>query len=81
MKETGYAIHLEPEPEGGYTVTVPAIPEIVTYGETIEESLEMARDAIECHHAAMAQLGLPVPLGEDLRRPLDALVVVPRTAA
>ncbi len=35
--------------DGGYTVTVPALPGIVTDGETIDEALANAREAIECH--------------------------------
>ncbi|MEM7566521.1 MAG: type II toxin-antitoxin system HicB family antitoxin [Pseudomonadota bacterium] len=42
-----YTVHLRPEPEGGFTVLVPAIPEIVSYGETHEEAMAMAREAIE----------------------------------
>ena len=42
-----YTINLRPEPEGGYTVLVPALPEVVTYGETEEEALRMAHEAIE----------------------------------
>jgi antitoxin HicB len=42
-----YTINLRPEPEGGYTVLVPALPEVVTYGETEEEALQMAHEAIE----------------------------------
>ena len=42
-----YTINLRPEPEGGYTVLVPALPEVVTYGETEQEALRMAREAIE----------------------------------
>lgn len=42
-----YSINLRPEPEGGYTVLVPALPEVVTYGETEEEALRMAHEAIE----------------------------------
>ncbi len=38
---------LRPEPEGGFTVRVPALPEIVTYGEDEEEALLMAKEAIE----------------------------------
>jgi antitoxin HicB len=37
---------LEPELEGGFTVRVPALPEIVTYGKNEEEALAMAEDAI-----------------------------------
>lgn len=42
-----YAIVLRPEPEGGFTVRVPAFPEIVTYGADETEALAMAREAIE----------------------------------
>jgi antitoxin HicB len=41
-----YAVVLEPEDEGGFTVRVPAFPEIVTYGKDEREALVMAEDAI-----------------------------------
>lgn len=41
-----FSVVLTPEPEGGFTVRVPALPEIVTYGETEAEALMMAQDAI-----------------------------------
>lgn len=50
MAELRYAVVLEPCPAsegGGFTVTVPALPEIVTQGEDLEDALSMARDAIE----------------------------------
>ena len=33
-----FSITLRPEPEGGFTVRVPALPEIVTYGESENEA-------------------------------------------
>ena len=39
-----FAVVLEPEEEGGFTVRVPAFPEIVTYGKDEREAL--AEDAI-----------------------------------
>lgn len=39
----------EPIAEGGYEVIVPALPGIITYGRTLDEAREMARDAIVCH--------------------------------
>ena len=42
-----YTVVLDPDPEGGCTVTVPAIPSVVTEGETEEEALANAREAIE----------------------------------
>ncbi len=40
-------IILEPQPEGGFLVRVPALPEVVTEGETEAEALAMAEDAIK----------------------------------
>lgn len=37
---------LEPQPEGGYTVTSPLLPELVTEGATVEEALENVKDAL-----------------------------------
>jgi antitoxin HicB len=41
-----FAVVLEPEIGGGFTVRVPALPEIVTYGKDEREALAMAEDAI-----------------------------------
>ncbi|HTV27696.1 MAG TPA: type II toxin-antitoxin system HicB family antitoxin, partial [Xanthobacteraceae bacterium] len=41
-----FAVVLEPEDDGGFTVRVPALPEIVTYGSDEDEALAMAKDAI-----------------------------------
>ena len=36
---------LDPQPEGGYTVTSPLLPELITEGDTVEECLANAEDA------------------------------------
>jgi len=41
-----FEVVLEPEDGGGFTVRVPAFPEIVTYGKDEREALAMAEDAI-----------------------------------
>lgn len=41
-----FAVVLEPEVDGGFTVRVPALPEIVSYGDDEAEALAMAEDAI-----------------------------------
>lgn len=41
-----YRIHLEPEPEGGYTVTVPSLPGCVTWGQDYDDAVEKARECI-----------------------------------
>lgn len=62
-----FAVVLEPEQEGGFTVRVPAIPEIVTYGKDEQEALAMAEDAIRLVIADCAAHGEPIPSGEQPR--------------
>ena len=63
MSEYTYTIILEPDPEeGGYTVTVPVLPGCVTQGETIEEAIVMAKDAIRLFIETLMAEGQPVPL-------------------
>jgi len=57
-----YTVILTPEPEvGGYSVTVPALPEVATQGETVEEALAMAREAIELSLEVRRDQGDPIP--------------------
>jgi antitoxin HicB len=60
-----YRVLLKKEPEGGYTVTVPTLPGCVTYGDTIEEAVEMAREAIELYLENLREHGEEVPTEED----------------
>ena len=63
-----YTIILDPDfEEGGYTVTVPALPGCVTQGETIEQCIERAREAIEGYIESLILDGLPIP--EETERP------------
>jgi predicted RNase H-like HicB family nuclease len=58
-----YTVLLEPDPdEGGFTVTVPELPGCITQGETLDEALAMARDAITGHIEALRMLGEDVPV-------------------
>jgi antitoxin HicB len=52
---------LDPQPEGGYTVTCPILPELVTEGESVQEALHNANDALEALIEAFFQLGRPLP--------------------
>lgn len=62
MNEYKYAIILDPNPdEGGYTVTVPSLPGCVTQGESIEEAITMAKDAIRLYIETLIENGEPVP--------------------
>ena len=62
-----FSIVLEPQPEGGFTVLVPAFPEIITEGDTEEDALAMAQDAIVSFlktalYAAKTFQETPIPL-------------------
>jgi len=59
--EYAYTILLRPEPEGGFTVTCPSLPGLVTYGATREEARAMAADAIEGYLKCLREDGEPIP--------------------
>lgn len=63
-----YTIILEPDlEEGGFTVTVPALPGCITQGETVEQCIERAREAIAGYIEDLIANGEPVP--EEVERP------------
>ena len=66
MKTLSYRILLQREPEGGYTVTVPSLPGCVTYGDTIDESIAMAREAIELYIESLVERGEEIPTSEGM---------------
>ncbi|MCH7526401.1 MAG: type II toxin-antitoxin system HicB family antitoxin [Planctomycetes bacterium] len=60
-----YQIILRPEPEGGYTVLVPALPGCVTWGKTLQEARKMAADAIEGYLVSLLKHGEAVPADDE----------------
>jgi len=50
---------LDPQPEGGYVVTCPLLPELITEGESVQEALQNAHDALEAVIEAFEDLGRP----------------------
>ena len=57
-----YTVLLTPDQEeGGYVVTVPALPGCVTQGDTLEDALQRVREAIQCHIEGLQADGLPIP--------------------
>ena len=72
-----YLCHFRPEPEGGFTVTCPKLPPVVTYGETLEEAQANAREAIELCLEVMREDGQSIPPPDgDFGSPIDQLVPV-----
>jgi antitoxin HicB len=73
-----YTIVLDPDQEeGGFTVTVPALPGCVTEGATVDECVANAQEAIALYLEDLAAQGEPIP--EEREHP--QLIVVDVTAA
>ena len=51
----------EPQPEGGYTVTSPAVPELLTEGDSVEDALDNVRDALAAVLEIYRDLGKSLP--------------------
>ena len=56
-----YKIMLQKEPEGGYTVVVPALPGCITYGENVDEAIAMAKEAIDIYIEELQSRGETIP--------------------
>ena len=74
-KHYKFSVTLRPEPEGGFTVRVPALPEIVTFGETEAEALAMAEEAISLVIEDRTARGEDVPSSDPVQiRSVDVTV-------
>lgn len=68
MTSFTYTVHLEPAEEGGFVVTVPALPGCITEGDTYEEALTMVEECIHGFLEALVKAGEPIPLEDDRHR-------------
>jgi antitoxin HicB len=57
-----YTAVFEPAEEGGYVVTVPALPRLVTEGDTLEEARAMVKDAIRGYLESLMKHGEEIPI-------------------
>lgn len=57
-----YTVELEPQEEGGYTATVPALPGCISEGDTLETALANIKDAIEGYIKVLVKHNRKVPL-------------------
>lgn len=60
-----YTVIFEPAEEGGYVVSVPALPGCITQGDTFEEAVEMAQDAISLYLSVLGEEGKKAPIELD----------------
>ena len=52
---------LTPQAEGGYTVTSPLLPELVTEGDSLADALSNVKDALAAVVELYEDLGRPLP--------------------
>jgi antitoxin HicB len=57
-----YTAVFEPAAEGGYIVSVPALPGLVTEGDTIEDARAMVKDAIRGYLESLLKHGEEIPI-------------------
>ena len=60
-----YNATFEPAEEGGYTVTVPKLPGLVTEGDTFEDAMKMVKDAIAGYLEVLQKEGEEIPEPDD----------------
>jgi predicted RNase H-like HicB family nuclease len=66
MTPIQYRILLRREPEEGFTVTVPLLPGCVTWGDTLDEAIENAKEAIELYLDSLIAHGEEIPSEENV---------------
>jgi antitoxin HicB len=75
-----YTIELKPDPEAGWFVKVEELPGCMSQGDTVEEALEMIREAMELWLEVALDGGNPIPEPRDLDDYSGKFVVrVPRS--
>ena len=57
-----YTAFFEANERGGYTVTVPALPGLVTEGKNLENARDMAKDAIRCYIEGLKKAKEAIPV-------------------
>jgi len=76
-KKYTYRIIIEPDLEdGGFVVSVPALPGCHTQGNTYEEAIQMVREAIVAYIGSMLKDGQEIPTEEPLSRRVESVVEV-----
>lgn len=61
-----YSVVIHKEEEGGYWVEVPALPGCYSQGETLEETLANAKEAIELYLEVLREESQAVPKDEEV---------------
>jgi antitoxin HicB len=72
---------LTPQPEGGFVVTSPVLPELITEGDTVEDAIENASDCLGSVIEIYEDLGRSLPPGLKLSESAGPIEVETLVAA
>ena len=72
--ERRFKIILEKEPSGGYSVSVPSLPGCASQGETFEEAIANAREAVELYLESLKEDKIPPPESDVLMEEIEVSV-------
>lgn len=75
MKVLNYTVIMTPDATGGYVVTCPALPGLVTEGDALEEARAMAADAIRGYLESLQMDGEPIPTDESITEEVSVELV------
>ena len=74
-------LHLDPQPEGGWTITSPLVPELLTEADTLADVMPNVLDAWQVVLEIYEDEGRPLPAGlspmHDSNTPLTLNIIVP----
>jgi antitoxin HicB len=70
MRILNFTVVMTPDLDGGYVVKCPALPVLVTEGDTLEEARSMATDAIQGYLESLRKHGEPIPTDESITEQL-----------
>lgn len=69
-----YTVIFEKEDDGGYHAFCPALPGCHTQGDTLEEALANAKEAVEAYIESLREHGEEVPVEDILIKPVEVAV-------
>ena len=75
-KAYNFTVIFEPAEEGGYVAICPALPGLVTEGDTLKETRDMTRDAIRGYLESIVKDGLSIPRDRKIAKPVKEVVNV-----
>jgi antitoxin HicB len=64
----GILYELREEPEGGFTINVPALPGCISFGDTFEEAMTMIAEAMELWLEVAREQGFAIPAQFELQQ-------------